>query len=358
MLNISYDKSAPKADCMPSNVHNPSSSEDRINPSVQDAAPVYQAVSDKISDSKTYCPSSLSSYKLLPIPPRRLALCGGAIRCIAHIGVFKELYQQNLLSCVKEVFGVSAGALFCLMYCIGYTIQEMEKIALEFDFSILRSIDPEIALEFSNTFGLDSGIYLERFICSLLNRKGLSPSITFSQLQSLKPSIRFRCYATDIQLKSVKEFSSSKTPDISVVLGVRASMSLPVLYTPVKDPDTGRLLMDGGLYHNLPFIFLSEYEKEETLAVLFITNSTTSKKDSQIFDVFQNVYDSIVSLRNKLYIDKYKNRILCIPTDNFNGLEFEKTKEQKSAFIQHAQFKTREFLFTPSVKPIRRFSVS
>jgi NTE family protein len=345
---------------MLSNEHNHVSSDDHINPLAQDVAPVCQETDlNIVSEARTLNPSSLSKYKLPPIPPRRLALCGGAIRCIAHIGVLKELQRQNLLKCVKEVFGVSAGALFSLMYCIGYTLQEMETIALDFDFSLLRSIEPEVALEFPQTLGLDSGDRLQRFVCSLLNRKGLSPTITFSELQTLRPSVRFRCYATDIQMNSIKEFNSQKTPSISVVLAVRASMSLPVLYTPVKDPQTGRLLMDGGLYHNLPFVFLSEKEKKETLAVLFtVQSSSLDMNQTDVFNVFQNVYDSIVSLRNRIFIEKYKYQVLCIPTDNFSGLEFEKTKEQKLSFILHAQEKTKEFLMRAGCTPIRRYSVS
>jgi predicted acylesterase/phospholipase RssA len=357
-MSISYDKSVLKADCMLLNEHNHVSSDDHTNPLVPDAAPVHQETDlNIVSEARTLNPSSLSKYKLLPIPPRRLALCGGGIRCIAHIGVLKELQKQNLLKCVKELFGVSAGALFSLMYCIGYTLQEMETIALDFDFGILQSIEPEIALEFPQTFGLDSGDRLQRFVCSLLNRKGFSPSLTFSELQTLRPSIRFRCYATDIQMNSIKEFSLQKTPSLSVVLAVRASMSLPVLYTPVKDPETGRLLMDGGLYHNLPFVFLSEKEKKETLAVLFTVTSSIHQKND-IFNVFQNVYDSIVSLRNRIFVEKYKYQVLCISTDNFSGLEFEKTKDEKSSFIQFAEQKTKEFLLTRSIKPIRRYSVS
>jgi predicted acylesterase/phospholipase RssA len=354
-MSISYDKSVPKVDCMLSNGHNPVSSDDHTNLSVQDEGLEYHP-QHLISDSKTWNPSKTIKYKLLRIPPHRLALCGGAVRCIAHIGVLKELHTHGLLRCVKEMFGVSAGALFALMYCIGYTLQEMETIALDFDFSLLRSIEPEVALEFPQTLGLDSGEQLERFVSSLLKRKGFPSTLTFLELHASKPSIRFRCYATDIQMNSIKEFSASKTPNISVLLAVRASMSLPVLYTPVKDPHTGRLLMDGGLYHNLPFVFLQEHEKHNTLAILFTLESPTFKSD--IFDVFQNVYDSIVAFRNKIFIEKYKDLVLCIPTDNFNGLEFEKTREEKISFLQFAQQKTKDFLFTQAIKPIRRYSVS
>jgi NTE family protein len=56
----------------------------------------------------------------------------------------------------------------------------------------------------------------------------------------------------------VKEMSYEKTPDMSVAKAIRASMSLPILYTPVKDGDS--LLVDGGLLHNLPLAFLKEEE--------------------------------------------------------------------------------------------------
>jgi predicted acylesterase/phospholipase RssA len=348
------DKFVPITDCKPSNVNSPSSFVCRTNPLAQDVE--HLCLASDNSESDYSMPSSLSPHNLCILPPRRLALCGGAIRCIAHIGVLKELSKYNLLSCVKEMFGVSAGALFSLLYIIGYSLNEMEKIAIEFDFSMLQSIDLDLAFDFVSTMGVDSGERLERFVGSVLKTKGLSPNITFEELAKERPSIKLRCYATDVEKGEYREFNSSLTPKLMVRTALRASMSLPFLYTPVKDPETGRLLMDGSILHNLPLAFLSEHEKENTLAILFVTKSSKSSHD--VFSIFQNVYDSLLLMRNKIFVEKYKDKILCVPTDDFSGLKYEKTHEEKKKFIESAQKATHEFLFKKRKGPLRRYSAA
>jgi NTE family protein len=290
------------------------------------------------------------------LPPLRLALCGGGTRCIAHVGVFKALQDSKSLHCVKEVLGVSAGALFCLLFAAGYTLQEIERLAIEFDFTILRTIDPDSLFNFPFTFGLDSGCGLDKFLISILTHKGFSPDITFAEFDKKKKTkISFRCFATDIETAQIRDFSSKTTPNISIRFAVRASMGLPVLFTPVTDPDTGHLLMDGGVLHNLPLVFQTEEEREDTLAVLF-TNKTPQKLERDCIHVFQSVYDIVTQMRNKPYKERYKERIVCIEVNGFSAVTFDESKEERVKLIQSAYEQTKTFLQTPSFTPRRRFS--
>lgn len=279
------------------------------------------------------------------------------MRCIAHVGVFKALAQHNCLTCVKEVLGISAGALFSLLFVLEYTIPEIERLALEFDFNLLQNIDPDSFFNFPLTFGLDSGAGLEKFISTVLIHKGFKPEVTFEDLQA-KKKIRLRCFAADIQQQKVKEFSSEKTPTFTVKTALRASMSLPILYQPINDPTTGRMLMDGGVLHNLPLVFQKEYEIPETLAILFTKTAKAScESKPELFEIFQQVYDSITLMRNKPYLEKYKENVLCIEVNGFDSISFAETREKRAELIESAKQQTEKFLFTPSVKkPVRRFS--
>ena len=362
-MSILDDKSAPKAYCKHEDAHNPDESACHINPLALTSEP--ESRPEKVASAspslflKTSVPlRDRGNTSLVPLrlPARRLALCGGGIRCIAHVGVLKELNKQGYLSCVKEVFGVSGGALFGLAYCLGYSLEQLERLALEFDFTVLREISPESAFAFPTTFGLDPGEGLEKLLSSLLVRRGYSPDVTF---QSFKSICSFRCYATDIQANSVKEFSLQKTPTISVRLAVRASMSLPVLYTPVEDPVTKHLLMDGGILHNLPLVFLNGKERSETMAVLFTKSSESVKKEKlDLLDLFQCVYDSMTYMRNEPFIQAYKQNIVLIPLKNVSALHFDMSKEQKKELIDLAAEETRKYLFTQDKKPVRRYSCS
>lgn len=368
------DKSVLKVDCKPEDGHGLVVNVDHINLSGPAAGPVRQnhVASSVLLEGNQKRTVAHSNRPVSPpfIPPRRLALCGGGMRCVAHVGVFKALSEAGLLACVKEVIGISAGALFGLFFVLGYSLEQIERLALEFDFNQLRQIDADSIMAFPFTFGLDAGVGIEKIIKVVLARKGLDPEITFGQLLLAIPTApRLRCFATDIQSVCVKEFSAVATADCPVWIGLRASMSLPILYTPVKDPVSGHILMDGGVLHNLPLVFQPFDEVDGTLAVLFQSRSgtnaaagqtpgTTEEQSPELIHVFQYVYDAITKMRNIPYLEKFAGKIVQIKTDDFNGLSFGESKEARASLIKNSYEQTKAFLFTQGRRPVRRYSVS
>ena len=341
------DKSAPKVYCKSEGEHGPASAADHINPS----APCEVLLSQAPSDST---PSVKQNKKMLRIPPRRLAFCGGGIRCVAHVGVLKAMHQAGLLTCVKEMIGVSAGALFALLFVLGYSIGQIEELALNFDFRILGDIDPEDLLFFSVSLGLNSGDILEKLVASVLHQKGFDKDVTFSELAA-RTRIGFRCYATELQTSTIKEMSAATTPDMLVRTAVRASMSLPIMYSPVPCGPT--LLVDGGLLHNLPLVFLNEAEVADTWGVLFVSETKEVKSIDSVVDFFKYVYDGVVLMRNLPCIQKYKERLIIIESDDFSSLNFGESKESRAEFIRIAEKATNTFLMART-RPRRRVSVS
>ena len=373
MLSIPDDKSAPKEYYKNEVAHDPAEPDGHINLSAPNeelvshldgakgrmySTPTSSSASDKPDNKKISNLQRLSQKGSHPlrIPPRRLAFCGGGVRCVGHVGVLKALDEANLLDCVKEVIGISGGALFALAAVLGYSVTQMERLAVEFNFAILGNLEPEDFLSFPLTFGLNSGEAVDKLIGSILKQKGFRQDITFAQLATNKKTrFGFRCYASELQTSSVKELSVSKTPNMSVLTAVRASMSLPVLYTPVKDGDS--LLVDGGLLHNLPLVFLNQEEIAETWAVLFSSGKVAVVKPLDgVMDFFKYIYNGILTMRNTPYIEKYKDKIIIIKTD-FNALSFEETSEGRAKFIEACRKTTWVFL-KGTKPPARRFSAA
>ena len=345
MSHIPYDKSAPKECCKPEGVHGPAEPDGHINPS----GPNVELV---------LCPSETSDKqvkrKKIFIPPRRLAFCGGGVRCVAHVGVLKSLKANGLLTCVKEVTGISAGAFFALLYVLEYTVEQMERLATEMDFSTMGTIDPEDILLFPLTFGLNSGEGIDRLIVSVLKQKGYSADVTLGHLA--KETIKFRCYATELQTTKIKEMSARMTPDMKVVTAVRASMSFPLMFSPVREGTS--LLVDGGLLHNMPLVFLNEQEIHETLCVFFaVKPRVTAEPVEEVLNFVKYLYEAAIEMRNRPYLKKYRDRLIIVNTDESNGLNFSETKDNRSSLINLAFKTTEEFLFHNRT-PGRRFSVS
>jgi predicted acylesterase/phospholipase RssA len=132
-------------------------------------------------------------------------------------------------------------------------------------------------------------------------------------------------------------------------------MSLPVMYSPVREGDS--LLVDGGLLHNLPLVFLTDAEIEETLGVLFVSQESTPKPIESVLDFFKYIYDGALLMRNVPYIQKYKERLILIDTQDFGALSFDESEGARAKFIQAAVIATEAFL-KKSKKPTRRVSVS
>lgn len=60
-----------------------------------------------------------------------LVLSGGAARGLAHIGVLKALEEQGIH--IDAIAGTSMGAVIGGLYASGYSVEELEKLALTLD---------------------------------------------------------------------------------------------------------------------------------------------------------------------------------------------------------------------------------
>lgn len=294
------------------------------------------------------------------IPPKRICLSGGGIRAVAFLGMLEVLEKRGLLRAVKEYVGISAGAFISFGICIGYTISEMKQIAFEFDFSNIRSLEAESAIEFLENFGFDTGENLMKLLESLLKQKGLAKTLTFEQLTDLKlPALR--CFATDLSTCMPREFSYERTPKVPLVCALRATMSIPIYFTPVRDPETGHFLSDGALLHSYPMAFLREEERAESLGCVFTNEHVENKNIVEPSDFIQQLFACIYVPRGRDILMKCKDNTIILPKGDFPSWNFEATKEDRIALASSAMEATIRFLDgwrKPPVHPMRRYSVS
>ena len=366
MLSKSYDKSAQEVCCTTEGEHGPVSSSDRTIASSPALEPVSR-LSEKTSKDRKF-------FKVR-LPSRILSLCGGGHLCIAHLGVLKALRDRDQLKYIKGVVGISAGALVALIYILGYTIEQIERLLRSIDLTMFTSVESESALLFYQTMCINSGQKLDSFLVSLLEAKGLSADVTFAQLDS---ALFFRCYATHLQTSEIKEFSVEKTPNHSLLFALRASMCLPVVFAPMKDPFTDALYYDAALIHNMPFVFLNEEEKRQTLSVFFDVFSSGSASASgsaeggqaepeaepegqaepeDITSIFRYAIKSFYSQRNVYILKRYADHMVHIPVDVTKFLN--SSPDDVAQCIALGYSKCVSFLSSSSTRPVvRRYSVS
>ena len=158
-----------------------------------------------------------------------LALGGGSARGLAHVGVILTLEAYHIP--IDIIAGTSIGSIIGSLYAIGATIQELEETALSIKKSkTLFMIDPTFPHS-----GLISGDRIEK----MLNKFALKDK-TFDDLD-----IPFAAVATEIESGAEVIITHGKLVD-----AVRASISIPGIFTPVKYQDY--YLVDGGLVNPVP----------------------------------------------------------------------------------------------------------
>ncbi len=196
-----------------------------------------------------------------------IALGTGAARGFAHIGVLKALQQEGIP--IDFISGTSMGALIGGCFAAGLPIEEMERLARAVDAKKLRSY-------FSPSFtrhGIAHGRNIEDFLRDILG------DITFEELK-----IPLSVMCTD--LMTGKEIVLNSGP---VVPALRASISLPVIFTPVRH--NGFLLVDGGLVDPLPASAVAQMGADVIIAV----------------DVTRNIEKSILMAKRPLRYEKARS---------------------------------------------------
>jgi len=200
---------------------------------------------------------------------RHLVFAGGGIRGLAFVGALKSIYDTTgidfslIAHRPMTCTGVSVGALLSLLVVIGFSVHEL----VEFSISLLNesfvNIDPLILLK--GGLSVDNGDKLRAFLISLMEKKGFSALTTLSQLY-IATRICLETVVTNLTTASVIYINSENYPELPVITAVMASMSLPLIFPPVKGTN-GHLWADGGIMENFP---IRKYAYDKTLGFTFM----------------------------------------------------------------------------------------
>jgi predicted acylesterase/phospholipase RssA len=288
--------------------------------------------------------------------PYRIYLSGGGICAIAHVGALIELSKHIPLKAIKEWMGVSAGSLVAMCLCIGFTLDELYKVCIGFDFTNIKEYDsvPGWLLH----FGIDTGERLHKLIEACLHVKGLSSDFTFKEcIEKFGKSLRV--VATDLNEAKSITFCPKATPDYRVADAVRASMSYPYYFQPFICPVSGHHLSDGAVISNYPLFVLPREDHNQTLSIL-IRTLVEPKEDLmslELEELISRPIKIILTERTNIETRFYDSHCIQIDLGNLNTLEFSFDEDTKTFIVQRGKEAVCSFLKNrPRVK--RRYSVS
>ena len=171
-----------------------------------------------------------------------LVLGSGGARGLAHIGVIKWLEENNFE--IKSISGCSIGSLIGGVYAAG-KLDQLEAWMVS-----LKKTDVASLLDFSwGSGGIFKG---DRIINTLVS------FLEDIQIENL--SIPFTAVAADIVTEKEVWINTG-----SLFEAIRASVSLPLFFTPVKNGES--ILIDGGVLNPVPIAPTFNDDTDLTIAV-------------------------------------------------------------------------------------------
>lgn len=181
-----------------------------------------------------------------------LVFKGGGVLGIAYAGAIESLEEKGILKEVKRVAGTSAGSIIATLIALRFNAKEIKNILQTTDFNDFEDHwDP---LRIATTYGLYKGDFLLQWAKDLIKQKTGNENTTFGDLDT-QGFLDLRVFATDLTSVELKEFSNKGTPEVVIAEAVRASMSIPLIFSAWKftnDIPNDHLYVDGGLLHNYP----------------------------------------------------------------------------------------------------------
>jgi len=193
-------------------------------------------------------------------------LGGGGARGLCHIEFIKAMDEMGVKASV--VSGTSIGSIVGSFYASGLSGQEIEDIANAVG---LVELSKMIDLAILNPSGIVKGKGVEEFLSKYL------PASNFEDLK-----IPLKIVATDYWERKEVVFESGP-----LIPAIRASISIPGLFTPVKI--NKQILVDGGAVNPLP------YELIRNQCDLLIAIDVSGKSSPPRFRKVPTMLESVIN---------------------------------------------------------------
>ena len=279
-----------------------------------------------------------------------LCIGGGGIKGIAFLGTLKYLEDQSYfnLKNVNKFVGTSVGSILAFFLSIGYTIQELIDFVLKFNFEKF-SLDINCDTFLIN-FGIDTGQKIMTAVKTFLCEKFEVDDISFKDLYE-KTNVELSILTTNYTLSKNEIFNYKNTPNVSVILAIRMSMSVPFIFTPIEY--NNNFYVDGGLTCNFGLLYCN---KETTLG-LAIQSITSENKIGSFPEYIINlcnilIYSNTMNSIRYLEDNDMKYNYILINCKLKKSMEFNVNKEKISNLLEDGEESAKKYYSNFVIKDI------
>ncbi len=254
-----------------------------------------------------------------------IALSGGGIRGIAHVGVLKALEDSGIK--IDAIGGTSSGALVAGLYALGYSPEKIYTLFQKYSKEIIGTNIHAVSIKFlrllkkENT-GFRKGENIEKLFNKLAKRKGVKNISQITRMPIAIPAVDIKNgkeYIFTNHIPHEKNIYDRYITDISIGKALRATSSFPAVFCPCDFKE--HKFLDGGTLNNVPVIEVKKQGTDKVLAVNFKADDIT--EDSNYMDIAMRAIDL---MGNKISEENLKESdyILTIGTDKTGLLDIEK----------------------------------
>jgi NTE family protein len=270
-----------------------------------------------------------------PRPVIGVALEGGGALGLAHIGILQWMEENHVP--VDRLAGTSMGALVGGLYAEGMSPAEIHRVGTSETFQNVFTLQsPYNDLSFrrrqdrheipqSFTLGLRHGVQARN---GLVAEGGVNEllattmaSYNSHELDFDTMPIPFRCVATDLTTLKTITFSRGPLP-----VAVRASISIPGIFPPVKNPE-GHFLVDGGILNNLPTNVVRHDLKADVVIAVHLKSDVLRPSDTgSLIGVLERAFVAGIE-QNVALAMPIADLVISVPLDQYTATDYAKSEQ-------------------------------
>lgn len=268
-------------------------------------------------------------------------LAGGGTRLSAHVGVLQALADLNIG--YRHIVGVSGGSIVAALTALGWKPAELQKLALEEDFTQFRGLS---LVSLLREGGLSSGDSFERWI------EEKTEAATFNDVPG-----ELHIVATDVRSQSPVVFDRAHTPDLKIAKAVRYSMGIPLIFT--FKPYEEKLLVDGSILAE--DALRCDWAEDGSPAFFFRMRGqrAVAANNKRPFFSLPSYLTMLIrtfmtSISREYVRDAYWSKTLLVETGNISPLEFNLSLAQKEGLFNAGYEQTMHYLPIKMDLPVSR----
>ncbi len=238
----------------------------------------------------------------------------------AFLGYLVKLHESGQLDDLKEISGSSAGALCAFCYLLSRdNMKDFVNESITQNLSILK-----VNIKtFIKKYGFINSDYARELISQYCFKFNHTPDITFKEMYE-KTNVKLYISAFSLDKHQVDYFSIDTSPNMSVVEAVSMSISVPIIFSPLKN------YIDGSVSEDIPYGPFLDKDQDDVFVIRGVHNRIKS---------FTNLYSYITNFINVFYSIRHKCPIpyksVYMDSDQISTLDFKMNTEGRCRLYSH-----------------------